>query len=132
MCTVGNAQQVTFNSHDVNTKSEVKLVSRHGESNSSSLLLALKSLSLLHKFLSFSPHISTTSSMTNVVELKVGLHCEECIKKILKTIKKFEDIEAYDVDTKLNKVIVTGNVTNEEVIRALQKIGKQATNWEQV
>ncbi|KAI3508453.1 hypothetical protein L1887_23461 [Cichorium endivia] len=75
---------------------------------------------------------STTSSMTNVVELKVGLHCEECIKKILKTIKKFEDIEAYDVDTKLNKVIVTGNVTNEEVIRALQKIGKQATNWEQV
>lgn len=41
------------------------------------------------------------------------------------------DIEAYDVDTKLNKVTVTGNVTNEEVIKALHKIGKQATNWEQ-
>ncbi|GKB63934.1 heavy metal transport/detoxification superfamily protein [Tanacetum coccineum] len=65
-----------------------------------------------------------------VVELKVGLHCEECIKKILKTVKKFEDIEAYDIDTKLNKVTVTGNVTNEEVIRALHKIGKQAINWE--
>ncbi|KVI07034.1 hypothetical protein Ccrd_014607 [Cynara cardunculus var. scolymus] len=27
--------------------------------------------------------------------------------------------------------MVTGNVTNEEVIRALQKIGKQASQWEQ-
>ncbi|MBA0698487.1 hypothetical protein Goari_000198, partial [Gossypium aridum] len=65
-----------------------------------------------------------------VVELRVGLHCDECIKKILKAIKKIEDIETYNVDTKLNKVIVTGNVTNDEVIRVLQKIGKQATTWE--
>lgn len=95
------------------------------------------------------------------MELKVGLHCDECIKKILKAIKKIEgnhyllqelpvlirvklhyqqkhtiiylliaDIETYNVDTKLNKVIVTGNVTNDEVIRVLQKIGKQATTWE--
>lgn len=41
------------------------------------------------------------------------------------------DIEAYDVDTKLNKVMVTGNVTNDQVIKALQKIGKQASNWEE-
>ncbi|GMJ11869.1 HEAVY METAL ASSOCIATED PROTEIN 44 [Hibiscus trionum] len=67
--------------------------------------------------------------MANVVELKVGLHCDECIKKILKAIKKIEDIETYNVDTKLNKVIVTGNVTDDEVIRVLQKIGKQATTW---
>ncbi|KAK1572341.1 hypothetical protein Q3G72_031136 [Acer saccharum] len=52
--------------------------------------------------------------MANVVELKVGLHCDECIKKILKAIKKIEDIETYNVDTQLNKVIVTGNVTTEE------------------
>ncbi|XVF24200.1 hypothetical protein REPUB_Repub13aG0107200 [Reevesia pubescens] len=68
--------------------------------------------------------------MANVVELKVGLHCEECIKKILKAIKKIEDIETYNVDTKLNKVIVTGNVTTDEVIRVLQKIGKQAITWD--
>ncbi|KAL6128032.1 hypothetical protein ACLB2K_071390 [Fragaria x ananassa] len=66
-----------------------------------------------------------------VVELKVGLHCEECIKKILKAIKKIEDIETYDVDTQLNKVIVTGNVTTEQVIRALQKIKKTAIPWNQ-
>ncbi|GMY08328.1 copper transport protein ATX1-like [Fagus crenata] len=65
-----------------------------------------------------------------VVELKVGLHCEECIKKILKAIKKMEDIETYNVDTQLNKVIVTGNITTEEVIRVLQKIGKSASTWE--
>lgn len=94
------------------------------------------------------------------MELKVGLHCEECIKKILKAIKKIEgitynlnknypilfsfilmnlifvfmemaDIETYNVDTKLNKVIVTGNVSNDQVIRVLQKIGKQATAWDQ-
>ncbi|KAL7146737.1 hypothetical protein ABFS83_06G061800 [Erythranthe nasuta] len=67
--------------------------------------------------------------MANVVELKVGLHCDECIKKILKAIKKIEDIETYDVDRQLNKVIVTGNVTTAEVIRALNKIGKQANTW---
>lgn len=66
-----------------------------------------------------------------MVELKVGLHCDECIKKILKTIKKIEDIETYDVDKQLNKVTVTGNVTNEEVIKVLHKIGKQASNWDQ-
>ncbi|KAG4387517.1 hypothetical protein GLYMA_11G234100v4 [Glycine max] len=65
-----------------------------------------------------------------VVEVKVGLHCEDCIKKILKAIKKIEDIETYNVDTQLNKVMVTGNVTTEQVIRVLQKIGKNATAWE--
>ncbi|OAY46340.1 copper transport protein CCH [Manihot esculenta] len=68
--------------------------------------------------------------MTNVVELKVGLHCDECIKKILKAVKKIQDIETYNVDIELNKVIVTGNVTTEEVIRVIQKIGKTATAWD--
>ncbi|EFH48384.1 hypothetical protein ARALYDRAFT_910524 [Arabidopsis lyrata subsp. lyrata] len=57
--------------------------------------------------------------MANVVELKVNLHCDKCIRKILKAIKKIEDIETYDVDTQLNKVTVTGNVTEEQVIRVL-------------
>ncbi|KAF2296326.1 hypothetical protein P3X46_034658 [Hevea brasiliensis] len=68
--------------------------------------------------------------MTNVVELKVGLHCDECIKKILKAVKKIQDIETYNVDIELNKVIVTGNVTTEEVIKVIQKSGKTATTWE--
>lgn len=39
------------------------------------------------------------------------------------------DVDTYDVDMELNKVTVTGNVTSEAVIRALQKIGKQASSW---
>ncbi|CAL5202998.1 unnamed protein product [Lathyrus oleraceus] len=69
--------------------------------------------------------------MTNVVEVKVGLHCDDCIKKILKAIKKIQDIETYNVDTKLNKVIVTGNVTTEQVTRVLHKIGKNATPFQE-
>lgn len=42
------------------------------------------------------------------------------------------DIETYNVDKQLNKVIVTGNVTNEEVIGVLHKAGKNATVWENV
>ncbi|XP_014504265.1 heavy metal-associated isoprenylated plant protein 19 [Vigna radiata var. radiata] len=69
--------------------------------------------------------------MANVVELKVGLHCDDCIKKILKAIKKIQDIETYNVEKQSNKVIVTGNVTTEEVIKVLHKIGKHATPWEE-
>ncbi|XP_074581234.1 heavy metal-associated isoprenylated plant protein 45 [Curcuma longa] len=64
-----------------------------------------------------------------LVELKVGMHCKECIKAIKKAIKKIEEIETYRVDTELSKITVTGNVTSEEVMRALQKIGKSATLW---
>ncbi|KAI5407747.1 hypothetical protein KIW84_053837 [Lathyrus oleraceus] len=70
-------------------------------------------------------------SKAMVVEVKVGLHCDDCIKKILKAIKKIQDIETYNVDTKLNKVIVTGNVTTEQVTRVLHKIGKNATPFQE-
>ncbi|KAF2535972.1 hypothetical protein F2Q70_00006603 [Brassica cretica] len=63
--------------------------------------------------------------------MKVNLHCDECIRKILKAIKKIEDIETYDVDTQLNKVTVTGNVTDEQVIKVLQKVRKTAVKWDQ-
>lgn len=40
------------------------------------------------------------------------------------------DIETYNVDKQQSKVIVTGNVTTEEVIRVLHKVGRNATAWE--
>ncbi|KAG9445456.1 hypothetical protein H6P81_016796 [Aristolochia fimbriata] len=64
-----------------------------------------------------------------VVEVKVGMHCERCIKAIRKAIKKIEDIESYKFDVALNKITVTGNVTDEEVFRVLHKIGKHPTYW---
>ncbi|CAA6656920.1 unnamed protein product [Spirodela intermedia] len=64
-----------------------------------------------------------------VVELKVGVHCQDCAKAIKKAIKKLEEIETYKVERELNKVTVTGNVTVEEVARALRRIGKHASDW---
>ncbi|XP_062208639.1 copper transport protein CCH-like [Phragmites australis] len=64
-----------------------------------------------------------------VVELKVGMHCDRCIKAIKKAIKTIDDMESYQLETEINKVTVTGNVTPEEVVKALQKIGKTATCW---
>ncbi|GJN17305.1 hypothetical protein PR202_gb04362 [Eleusine coracana subsp. coracana] len=64
-----------------------------------------------------------------VVELKVGMHCERCIKAIKKAIKTIDDMESYQLETETNKVTVTGNITPEEVVKALQKIGKTATSW---
>ncbi|KAF5179159.1 Heavy metal transport/detoxification superfamily protein [Thalictrum thalictroides] len=69
--------------------------------------------------------------MEKVVELKVGMHCDQCIKKIMKAIKKIDDIETYDLNIEQNKITVTGNVTSEEVIKALQKIGKTASTWDE-
>lgn len=43
---------------------------------------------------------------------------------------RFADIETYNVDTQLNKVTVTGNVTTEEVIKVLHKISKTAIPWQ--
>jgi copper chaperone CopZ len=96
-----------------------------------------------------------------VVELKVGMHCERCIRAIKKAIKTIDgkacgqlcsfspntiqsftfspltvraqmggaDMESYHLETEINKVTVTGNVTSEEVVKALHKIGKTATCW---
>ena len=41
----------------------------------------------------------------------------------------YADIETYRLDTELNKITVTGNVTTEEVVRVLQKIGKSTAAW---
>jgi hypothetical protein len=38
-------------------------------------------------------------------------------------------MESYHLETEINKVTVTGNVTPEEVVKALHKIGKTATCW---
>ncbi|XP_039132688.1 copper transport protein CCH [Dioscorea cayenensis subsp. rotundata] len=77
---------------------------------------------------SFPSKLINKTSMA-VVELKVGMHCDKCIKSIKRAIKKIEDIETYRLDTEVNKVTVTGNVTTEEVVKVLHKIGKTATSW---
>ncbi|XP_003564511.2 uncharacterized protein LOC100845274 isoform X2 [Brachypodium distachyon] len=72
---------------------------------------------------------STRGETMAVVELKVGMHCDRCIKSIKKAIKTIDDMESYQLEKETNKVTVTGNITPEEVVKALQKIGKTVTYW---
>lgn len=72
---------------------------------------------------------STRSEAMAVVELKVGMHCDRCIKSIKKAIKTIDDMESYQLEKETNKVTVTGNITPEEVVKALQKIGKTVSYW---
>lgn len=74
---------------------------------------------------------STRQETMTVVELKVGMHCERCIKSIKKAIKTIDDMESYQLEKETNKVTVTGNITPEEVVKALQKIGKTVSYWGQ-
>ncbi|KAK9698069.1 hypothetical protein RND81_08G080500 [Saponaria officinalis] len=60
--------------------------------------------------------------MSVLIQLIVGLNSKGCLCSILY-------IETYDIDTRLNKVTVTGKVTEEEVIRVIHKIGKTASTW---
>lgn len=64
------------------------------------------------------------------VELRVGIHCDKCMKEIKRALKKVEGIETYKMDTVQQKMTVTGDVTAKELIKTLVKSGKPACNWD--
>eukprot|EP00249_Psilotum_nudum_P005641 c19079_g1_i1 orf=181-399(+) len=68
--------------------------------------------------------------MGETVVLRVGMHCDKCIKEIKRAIQKLEGMETYKLDKTEQKVTVTGEVTSDEVIRMLHKNGKPAFLWE--
>lgn len=61
--------------------------------------------------------------------LKVSVHCEGCKRKVKKILQGIEGVYTVDVDTKLHKATVTGNVDPETLIRKLEKSGKHAELW---
>ncbi|KAL8166371.1 hypothetical protein V2J09_007870 [Rumex salicifolius] len=61
--------------------------------------------------------------------LKVSVHCEGCKRKVKKTLLGIEGVYTVDVETKLHKATVTGNVDSETLIRKLEKSGKHAELW---
>jgi copper chaperone len=48
---------------------------------------------------------------------------------MLLTVRICADMDSYQLDTETNKVTVTGNITEEGVVKALQKRRKTATSW---
>ncbi|XP_031473342.1 heavy metal-associated isoprenylated plant protein 45-like [Nymphaea colorata] len=63
------------------------------------------------------------------VELKVemvGMHCE---RRIRKSLSKIKGIEKVDVDVSTQKVVVTGYVHRNRVLKALRRSGLKADFW---
>ncbi|XP_057540207.1 heavy metal-associated isoprenylated plant protein 35-like [Amaranthus tricolor] len=61
--------------------------------------------------------------------LKVSIHCEGCKRKVKRILHSVEGVYTIDVDTRQHKVIVTGNVDANTLIRKLEKSGKHAELW---
>ncbi|VAI26880.1 unnamed protein product [Triticum turgidum subsp. durum] len=62
--------------------------------------------------------------------LRVTIHCHGCKKKVRKVLKSVEGVQDVKVDAQLHKVMVTGTVDAETLIKRLNKSGKQALPWQ--
>ncbi|XP_027366826.1 heavy metal-associated isoprenylated plant protein 36-like [Abrus precatorius] len=63
------------------------------------------------------------------VVLRVSIHCEGCKRKVKKVLQAIDGVYNIDIDLRQQKVIVTGNVGSETLIKKLTKIGKHAELW---
>ncbi|KAF8387822.1 hypothetical protein HHK36_026483 [Tetracentron sinense] len=61
--------------------------------------------------------------------LKVSIHCEGCKRKVKKVLQSIDGVYTITIDSKQHKVIVTGNVNAETLIKKLVNSGKHAELW---
>eukprot|EP00249_Psilotum_nudum_P036122 c6379_g1_i2 orf=416-1093(+) len=66
---------------------------------------------------------------SEVVNLKVYIHCEGCTKKVKKILQKIDGVQTVTVDSNLGKVTVSGTVDSNGLIKKLGKAGKHAELW---
>jgi copper chaperone CopZ len=59
----------------------------------------------------------------------VSIHCEGCKKKVRKVLHSIEGVYKVTGDTAQNRVVVTGSVGADALVRRLNKAGKQAALW---
>ncbi|EPS65425.1 hypothetical protein M569_09354, partial [Genlisea aurea] len=62
--------------------------------------------------------------------LRVPIHCGGCNKKVTKLLRSVEGVYKIDIDSKQQKVVVSGNVDAGVLIKKLVKSGKHAELWE--
>uniref|UniRef100_A0A453GWB3 HMA domain-containing protein n=2 Tax=Triticinae TaxID=1648030 RepID=A0A453GWB3_AEGTS len=65
---------------------------------------------------------------TQVVVLRVSLHCKGCAGKVKKHIAKMEGVTSFDIDIPSKKVTVVGDVTPLGVLTSVSKV-KPAQFW---
>ncbi|XP_073128648.1 uncharacterized protein [Henckelia pumila] len=76
-----------------------------------------------------STSFSIITLQTNV--LKVHIHCQGCMQKVKKLLRKVEGVYEVKIDAEEQKVTVLGNVDAETLIKSLVKSGKHAEIWPQ-
>jgi len=71
---------------------------------------------------------SSSADATEVVVLRVSLHCQGCAGKVRKHISKMEGVTSFSIDLPKQKVTVEGNVTPLEVLESISRV-KNAELW---
>ncbi|CAA0811922.1 Chloroplast-targeted copper chaperone protein [Striga hermonthica] len=67
-------------------------------------------------------------SNTQVVELRVSIHCKGCEGKLRKYISRMEGVTSFSIDLATKKVTVTGDVNPLGVLKSISKV-KNAQFW---
>uniref|UniRef100_A0A0C9QVA6 TSA: Wollemia nobilis Ref_Wollemi_Transcript_6864_1379 transcribed RNA sequence n=1 Tax=Wollemia nobilis TaxID=56998 RepID=A0A0C9QVA6_9CONI len=75
-----------------------------------------------------SPSSSSSPGATEVVVLRVSLHCKGCAGKVDKHLKKMEGVTSFNIDLPKQKVTVVGNVTPVGVLESVSRV-KYAEFW---
>ncbi|KAM5569120.1 heavy metal-associated isoprenylated plant protein 19 [Rosa sericea] len=56
-----------------------------------------------------------------VAEFKVSMHCNACERIVAKTLLKIKGVEKFATDMNNHKVVVTGKIDPEKVLKKLRK-----------
>ncbi|KAK4358819.1 hypothetical protein RND71_021048 [Anisodus tanguticus] len=73
-------------------------------------------------------HESPVYKPSQVVELRVSIHCKGCEGKVRKHISRMEGVKSFNIDLTSKKVTVTGDVTPLGVLASISKV-KNAQFW---
>ncbi|PIN14722.1 Copper chaperone [Handroanthus impetiginosus] len=63
------------------------------------------------------------------VEIRVKLDCDGCERRVRHAVSHMKGVRSAEVIRKQNRVIVTGNVDPNKVLRRVRRTGKRAEFW---
>ncbi|KAK4477659.1 hypothetical protein RD792_016904 [Penstemon davidsonii] len=61
--------------------------------------------------------------------LKVPIHCQGCMRKVKKVLRKIDGVYKVEIDAEENKVTVSGDIDCAILIKKLEKSGKHVEVW---
>ncbi|EFJ29935.1 hypothetical protein SELMODRAFT_409961 [Selaginella moellendorffii] len=78
----------------------------------------------------FHDAFSGGTKMSQMVSLRVNLDCSACRRRMHKLLSTMRGVEMVEIDVPEHRVIVRGEVTENEVLRAARKLKNNVTTWE--